>query len=130
MQTLELCLVTVTDWTRTTLKLNPHKIEILTLEGSHDQLVSHKLCLAYTPREGPDSESGVLFDPGLLMDNQISAVAGSTFFQFRKIAHLHPYIDRIPLTTLAHTLVILKIENCNALYSGIPLKAVQKLQQV
>ena len=54
----------------------------------------------------------------------------STYFQLWRIAQLHPYLDVGLLTTLVHGLVILRLDHCNALYVGLPLRLMWKLQMV
>ena len=47
-----------------------------------------------------------------------------------QIAQLRPYLDVGSLTTLVHTLVISRLDHCNALYVGLPLRSMRKLQMV
>ena len=47
-----------------------------------------------------------------------------------QIARLRPYLDMGALTTLVHVLVISRLDHCNALYMGLPLRLTQKLQVV
>ena len=55
----------------------------------------------------------------------------STYFYLWRIAQLHPYLDGGgALTTLVHALVISRLDHCNALYVGLPLRLMQKLQMV
>ena len=41
---------------------------------------------------------------------------------------LCPFLDQESLQTVTHALVISRIDYCNALYMGLPLKSIQKLQ--
>ena len=41
-----------------------------------------------------------------------------------EIAQLQPYLDRKSLTTLVHVSVISRTGYCNAVYMGLPLKAI------
>ena len=52
------------------------------------------------------------------------------FFHLWQIAQLRPYLDVGALTTLVHELVILRLDHCNALYMGLPLRLMRKLQMV
>ena len=43
---------------------------------------------------------------------------------------LHPYLDMGVRTMLFHALVVSRIGYCNALYVGLPLRLMRKLQMV
>ena len=47
-----------------------------------------------------------------------------------QIAQLCPYLDTGALTMLVHAIVVSRIDYCNALYIGFPLRVMQKLQMV
>ena len=44
--------------------------------------------------------------------------------------HLFPYLDVGALTTLVHVLVVSRLDYCNTLYMGLPLRLMWKLQMV
>ena len=46
------------------------------------------------------------------------------------IAQLHSCLDVGILTTLVHALIVLRLDYCNALYMGLPLRLMRKLQMV
>ena len=66
----------------------------------------------------------------LTMETQVASVVRSTFFHLRRIAQLRSYLDVGALTTLVHALVISRLGHCNALYVGLPLRLLRKLQVV
>ncbi|KAF7253829.1 Lymphoid-restricted membrane protein [Varanus komodoensis] len=73
---------------------------------------------------------GVLLDPELSLEAQVTAVARSAFFQLRLIHQLRPYLEDDCLATVTHVLVTSRLDFCNALYMGLPLKTVRILQLV
>ncbi|KAF7248337.1 C3a anaphylatoxin chemotactic receptor [Varanus komodoensis] len=73
---------------------------------------------------------GVLLDPELSLKAQVTVVARSAFFQLRLIHQLRPYLEYDCLATVTHALVTSRLDFCNALYVGLPLKTVQILQLV
>ncbi|XP_061466651.1 uncharacterized protein LOC133377174 [Rhineura floridana] len=78
-----------------------------------------------------DTQSlGVLLDPLLSLEAQVASVARNAFYQLRLVAQLRPYLDRENLATVIHALVTSRLDYCNALYVGLPLKTVRKLQLV
>ena len=64
------------------------------------------------------------------MEPQITSVVHSAYFHLRQIAQLHLYLDTKSLTTLVYALLVLRIDYCNALYMGLPMRLLWKLQQV
>ncbi|XP_070618653.1 uncharacterized protein, partial [Erythrolamprus reginae] len=73
---------------------------------------------------------GVLLDPQLTLEKHLSAVARGAFAQVRLVRQLRPYLDRESLLTVTHALITSRFDYCNALYMGLPLKSVRKLQIV
>ena len=71
---------------------------------------------------------GVHLDPALTMETQVASVVHTAFFHLWQIPRLQPYLDTGALTTLVHALVISRLDHCNVLYVGLPLKLMWKLQ--
>ena len=71
---------------------------------------------------------GMLLDLELSLEAQVNSVAKSTFYQFMLIYQLCPYLDRDSLATVIHALITSRLDYCNVLYVGLPLKMVRKLQ--
>ena len=70
---------------------------------------------------------GVLLEPSLSFEAQVASVARSAFYQLRLVAQLCPCLDRDNLASVVYALVTSKLDHCNALYMGLPLKMVRKL---
>ena len=73
---------------------------------------------------------GVHMDLALTMETEVVSLVCSAYFHLWRIAQLQPYLDGGALTTLIHSLVILRLDHCNALYVGLPLRLMRKLQMV
>ncbi|XP_061460454.1 uncharacterized protein LOC133373973 [Rhineura floridana] len=125
VKVLNRCLAAIMDWMRANkLKLNPDKTEMLLVNGSPDQLdVRPVLDEVTLPLKEQVRSLGVLLDPSLSLEAQVASVARSAFYQFRLVAQLRPYLDREHLVTS-------RLDYCSALYVGLPLKTVRKLQLV
>ncbi|KAF7248278.1 putative sodium-coupled neutral amino acid transporter 11 [Varanus komodoensis] len=114
------------------LKLNPDKTEVLLVGGSGFGEGELNLVLngvALPPRDKVHS-LGVLLDPELSLEAQVTVVARSAFLQLRLIHQLRPYLEYDCLATVTHALVTSRLDFCNALYVGLPLKMVRILQLV
>ena len=64
------------------------------------------------------------------METQVASVVHTAFFHLWCIARLRPYLDTGVLTTLVHALIISRLDHCNTLYVGLPLRLMRKLQVV
>ncbi|KAF7236821.1 Serine protease 27 [Varanus komodoensis] len=130
---LNRCLAEVMGWMRANkLKLNPDKTEVLLVGGSgfgegELNLVLNGVAL---PLRDKVRSLGVLLDPELSLEAQVTAVARSAFLQLRLIHQLRPYLENDCLATVTHALVTSRLDFCNALYVGLPLKTVRILQLV
>uniref|UniRef100_H3AGI1 Reverse transcriptase domain-containing protein n=1 Tax=Latimeria chalumnae TaxID=7897 RepID=H3AGI1_LATCH len=134
---LEKCLGEIQSWMAGSwLKLNPRKTEILLVGRS-------RVCESLLGTLSPPSLSGadlrvvkvtkslgVFLDASLTLERQISSVVSSGFFHLRNIRRLSPVLPHDSLSTLMHAFVTSRLDYCNALYAGLPLKAIRRLQLV
>ncbi|KAF7253666.1 hypothetical protein EYD10_00580 [Varanus komodoensis] len=130
---LNRCLAEVREWMRANkLKLNPDKTEVLLVGGSGFGEGGFDLVLngATLPLRDKVRSLGVLLDPELSLEAQVTAVARNAFLQLRLINQLCPYLEYDCLVTVTHALVTSRLDFCNALYVGLPLKTVRTLQLV
>ncbi|KAF7247602.1 Cytosolic 5'-nucleotidase 3A [Varanus komodoensis] len=130
---LNQCLAEVVEWMRANkLKLNPDKTEVLLVgrsgfgEGGFDLVLNG----ATLPLRDKVRSLGVLLDPELSLEAQVTAVARNAFLQLRLINQLRPYLEYDSLAMVTHALVTSRLDFCNVLYVGLPLKTVQTLQLV
>ncbi|KAF7245513.1 putative RNA-directed DNA polymerase from transposon BS [Varanus komodoensis] len=130
---LNRCLAEVMGWMRANkLKLSPDKTEVLLVGGSgfgegELNLVLNGVALPLRDRV---RSLGVLLDPELSLEAQVTAVARSAFLQLRLIHQLRPYLEYNCLATVTHALVTSRLDFCNVLYVGLPLKTVRIPQLV
>ncbi|KAF7248518.1 NHP2-like protein 1 [Varanus komodoensis] len=130
---LNWCLAEVMGWMRANkLKLNPDKMEVLLVGGSSSWVGDLDLALdrVALPLKNRVCSLGVLLDPKLSLEAQVTAVVRSAFLQLRLVHQLHPYQEEDCLVTVTHTLVTSQLDFCNVLYVGLPLKTVRILQMV
>ncbi|KAF7252318.1 Solute carrier family 22 member 7 [Varanus komodoensis] len=126
---LNWCLAEVMGWMRANkLKLNPDKTEVLLVGGSGSGVGDLDLVLngVALPLKDRVRSLGVILNPELSLEAQVTAVARSAFLQLRLIHQLRPYLEVDCLATVTHALVTSRLNYCNAL----PLKTVWILQMV
>uniref|UniRef100_A0A803SWN1 Reverse transcriptase domain-containing protein n=1 Tax=Anolis carolinensis TaxID=28377 RepID=A0A803SWN1_ANOCA len=130
---LDQCLAAVMGWMRANkLKLNRDKTEVLQVSRATDRGIGRLPVLdgVTLPLKAQVRSRGVLLDSSLSLDAQVSAVAGRAFAQLKLVRQLRPYLEKSDLTMVVHALVTSRMDYCNALYVGLPLKTVRKLQLV
>ncbi|XP_061485295.1 uncharacterized protein LOC133385720 isoform X1 [Rhineura floridana] len=130
---LNRCLAAIMDWMGANrLKLNPDKTETLLVSAFYAQMVDVYPVLdgVTLPLKEQVRSLGVLFDPSLSLEAQVASVARNAFYHLRLVAQLRPYLDSDDLASVVHALVTSRLDYCNALYVGLPLKIVRKLQLV
>uniref|UniRef100_A0A8D0BC31 Reverse transcriptase domain-containing protein n=1 Tax=Salvator merianae TaxID=96440 RepID=A0A8D0BC31_SALMN len=127
------CLEAVRVWMGVNrLRLNPDKTEWLWVLPPKDSAICPSITLGGELLTSSEKvcNLGVLLDPQLTLEHHLSAVARGAFAQVRLVHQLRPYLDRESLLTVAHALITSRIDYCNALYMGLPLKSVRRLQVV
>ncbi|KAF7253476.1 RNA-directed DNA polymerase from mobile element jockey [Varanus komodoensis] len=105
---LNWCLAEVMGWMRANkLKLNPDKTEVLLVGGSDFEMRDLGLVLngVALPLRDSVRSLGVLLDPELSLEAQVTAVARSAFLQLRLIHQLRPFLENDCLATVTHALV-------------------------
>ncbi|XP_058024855.1 uncharacterized protein LOC131191095 [Ahaetulla prasina] len=127
------CLEAVRVWMGTNrLRLNPSKMEWLWMPASRHSHFTPLLTVrgeSLVPRESVRN-LGVLLDARLSLEDHLTTVTRGAFYQVRLIRQLRPFLDRDSLCTVTHALVTSRLDCCNALYMGLPLKSTRKLQLV
>ena len=128
---LQHCLGAVLQWMQENgLRLNLDKTEVLRVGGPSIGGLGNSLSFGgVTLTTKSEVRSlGVHLYPALTMETQVASVVCSAYFHLCRIAQLCPYLDVGELTTLVHALVISRLDYCNALYVGLPLRLMRKLQ--
>ncbi|XP_058037869.1 uncharacterized protein LOC131197613 [Ahaetulla prasina] len=133
VEVLSRCLEAVRVWMgRNRLKLNPSKTEWLWMPAPRYSQLHPQLTVGgelVAPKEVV-CNLGVLLDGRLSFDEHLAAVSRRAFYQVRLVRQLRPFLDRDALCTVTHALVTSRLDYCNALYMGLPLRCTRRLQLV
>ncbi|KAF7249944.1 Succinate--CoA ligase [GDP-forming] subunit beta, mitochondrial [Varanus komodoensis] len=116
---LNRCLAEVMGWMRANkLKLSPDKMEVLLVgrSGFGEGELNPVLNGVALPLRDKVRSLGVLLDPELSLEAQVTAL--------RLIHQLRPYLEYDCLASVTHALVTSRLDFCNALYVGLPLKTL------
>ncbi|KAI4877248.1 hypothetical protein NFI96_014304, partial [Prochilodus magdalenae] len=113
-------------------KLNPSKTELLFIPsttGPHCDLAISFGNLLITPTE--DARSlGVILDGQLSFSAHIANLTRSCRFLLYNIRRIRPFLSQEATQLLVQSLVISRLDYCNSLLAGLPLRAIRPLQLV
>uniref|UniRef100_A0A670II88 Reverse transcriptase domain-containing protein n=1 Tax=Podarcis muralis TaxID=64176 RepID=A0A670II88_PODMU len=127
------CLEAVGGWMAANrLRLNPDKTEVLFLGDRERVGVGDSLVLngVTVPLKDQVRSLGVILDSQLSMEAQVNSVSRAAVYQLHLVRRLRPYLPANCLARVVHALVISRLDYCNALYVGLPLKVTRKLQLI
>ncbi|KAI4886165.1 hypothetical protein NFI96_032198 [Prochilodus magdalenae] len=114
------------------LKLNPSKTELLFIPsttGPHCDLAISFGNSLITPTE--DTRSlGVILDGQLSFSAHIATLTRSCRFLLYNIWRIRPFLSQEATQLLFQSLVISRLDYCNSLLAGLPLRAIRPLRLV
>ena len=134
---IEACLDDVSRWMiRNRLKLNTDKTEVILFLPKSQMKVFPLETLKI--RVGSDiicpsikmKSLGVTFDSTMTMEQHISSVTRSAWYQLRRITRVRSKITRTVAETLVNSLVTTKLDYCNSVLAQLPAKTVKKFQRL
>lgn len=132
---VEACVVDLKQWMACNhLKVNNDKTELMVF-ASKQRL---QMCTDISVRIGFSTvvpvdhvkNLGVILDKTLSMENHIDAVSRSCRFHLRNISRIGRYLTDDGRRTIVQSLVVSRLDYCNALLHGLPAKSIARLQRV
>jgi len=133
---LEGCLTDIHCWmSQNMLKLNSDKTEIVVI-GTKSQRIKiniPSLSVAgqtVTVRCEPVSNLGAILDPSLSMVQQVSKMVKTSSFHLRNISRARRFLTVDAAKQAVVSLVLSRLDYCNALLAGLPQCLVSRLQRV
>ncbi|KAL2095649.1 hypothetical protein ACEWY4_007797 [Coilia grayii] len=132
LQSLTSCLSAVTHWmSNNFLKLNENKTELLLIgpKDKREALLPSLGNLNQYVREQVTS-LGVILDSDLSLKPHINKVTKTAYFHLRNIAKVRPFLTKPDAEKLVHAFITSRLDYCNALFTGLPKKSIEKLQLI
>ena len=126
------CLRDLTDWMNANLlKLNENKTEVLLVgpKTKRDQITSSLGHLA-TWIKPQVTSLGVIIDSDLNFTSHINKITKTAFFHLRNIAKIRPFLSQPDAEKIIHAFVTSRLDYCNALFTGLPKMAIDRLQLI
>ncbi len=130
-QKLENCISEICEWMRINcLKLNEEKTDFIVFNCNKQ--ASDTMSLKVGNQLVASSVSvkilGVIFDNNMTLELHIINVCKSVHLHIRKIRHIRKYLTDSAVKTLIQCTVISRIDYCNSILNGLPVKTLKKLQ--
>ena len=135
MSRITSCLADIKEWMSSNfLQLNDTKSEVLIVSpaGSSTSTVflSSSLGALSNSVHKEARNLGVIFDSELSFDTQVTKVLQSCFAQLRQLTKIKPFLSHTDLEKVIHAFIFSRLDYCNALYSGISKRNIQRLQSI
>ena len=137
---IENCLEEFKRWmTSNFMMLNEKKTELILLGTKHTMtntpplnIVVNGIGITSTSWEDEDKGKslGIKLDENLSMQRQIASVRKTTFWQLSNLKMIGKYLTKDIKTMLVKTLILSKLDYCNALYANLPNYLIKKLENV
>lgn len=130
------CLHMVTSWMQKYfLKLNAGKSQVVvfTPSSQSSKLLVQRVFLddgSVLPILSEAMNLGVLLDSRLSFGPQIDRVICSCYRFLRDISSIRKFLSEDDIKSLVHSVVVARIDNCNALYTGLSAHHISKLQRL
>ena len=124
--------------TQNILKLNEEKTEIILFSSRYNKKLKDSLDIGLPLNVEnivlkPVSsvrDLGVIFDHHLTMNAHVQSITRQCYMHLRNISHIRRHLTHDATKSLIQSLVISRIDYCNALLYGLPTVTVNKLQKV
>lgn len=129
------CVQDVMGWMASNkLKLNPDKTEAipigclkhLGLVGSDNAVMGGSA----VPYQETVRYLGVTIDRSLSMEQHISNVSRSCYYDIRRISSIRPYLTQQAAASLMSALVLSRLDYCNSLFAGLDQHQIDRLQRI
>ncbi|XP_072542833.1 uncharacterized protein [Salminus brasiliensis] len=127
------CLADVSSWMAAHhLKLNPSKTELLYIPGTagprNDLAITFENSLVTPSTEA--RSLGVVMDDQLSFSSHVANVTRSCRFLLYNIRRIRPFLSREATQVLVQSLVTSRLDYCNSLLAGLPLRTIRPLQLI
>lgn len=132
---VEVCIADIKRWmTLNKLKLNEDKTEFLIISTPQQKhkISTHSIDVCDTLVNAVPSARnlGAVFDSSLTMEVHVTSLCQGAYCRLRSINSIRNSLSQQATEILVHAFVSSRLDNSNALLSGLPNRLIQKLQKV
>ena len=134
VQRMENCLRDVGIWAlQNKLSLNDSKTELLHFHSKYSSnfpQISLQMGESIIKPSNMARNLGVIMDSTLSLSQNVDSICKSAYVAIRKIWKIRRFLDQNSAHRLVHAFVTSRLDYCNSLLFGLPLKITSKLQRV
>ena len=114
------------------LQLNDDKTEILLIGSAHgiDHPSSVRVGQSDISFSSAARNLGVIFDSELAQKEQVNKLCQLAYLEIKRIGSIRQYLPVEATKTLVSSLVLSRLDYCNALLAGCPQVLLEKIQRV
>ncbi|PIK52095.1 hypothetical protein BSL78_10997 [Apostichopus japonicus] len=116
------------------LKMNDSKTEVLLISSKHlaRKIECPSIIIGDHQVEPSDMAKsiGVIMDKHASMEDHITSVCRSAQYHLYNIGRIRKYLTREATEQLIHAFITSKLDYCNALFCGLPVKQIKRLQRL
>ena len=127
---LQNCILEVIKWmTSNALKINEEKVEFIIFNSTNIPSTGYILKIGDNsiPMSGQVKILGVTLYFTMTLDGQIAATCRSSYMHIRRINTIRQYLTNDTVKTLTQSLVTSRLDYCNIIYNGLPMKSIKRL---
>ena len=121
----------MTEWmSNNTLKINEDKTEfiIFNMKGKSENKYTIETGNNVIHMSKHDQILGVYLDTAMTFEKQISTTCRTAYMHMRRINSIRQYLTESATKTIIPMMVVSRLDYCNSLYNGLPMKSIKKLQ--
>ncbi len=125
------CIQDICKWmNNNALKLNEQKTEFIIFNNSISYEGTKQLTVGTDTVKSTKEIKilGVTLDYNMTMEKHVTNTCRSAHIQTRKIGSIRKYLTNDASKTITQSLVTVRLDYCNSLYMGLPLKTIHRLQ--
>ena len=113
-----------------TLKINEDKTEfiIFTTKGNSGNKFTIEIGNNVIHMSEHVKILSVYLDTAMTLEKQISTTCRTAYMQIRRINSIRQYLTESAAKTIIQMVVVFRLDYCNSLYNGLPVKSIKKLQ--
>ncbi len=128
---LQLCIANICEWMDdNALKINTDKTEFIIFSHSPTTVDNTVLQVGSNCVKSSNHVKilGVTLDSRMTLERHISLTSRAVYFQIRRINSIRRYLTTDAVRTLTQATVTPRLDYCNSLYVGLPMKNIKRLQ--
>ena len=114
------------------LQLNDNKTEVLLIGSAPGIDLPSSVCVGHSdiPFSNEARNVGVIFDSQLALKEQMNKLCQLAYLKIRRIGSIRQYLSSEATKTLVSSLVLSRLDYCNALLAGSPQVLLDAIQRV